>query len=232
MAMRRFAATIRSAFRATRTIAAGRADSLGPFPSRWKPTGARLALAERNGLDFGDGREKDRIPRDWQLTDQWARFREGGGPWEVVELVDGNSYIDSVTGVRRSYGPGLLERLREPIRTIDRVDEVVEDDRPIVRVSCHWDADGGTPLRNTGTYDLSPGEGWALRRYINTWRGTRGDVPGRYELSLDYDGQQDGVPLLRRVEEILSHGPHFDPEQRIVVEISEIQLSAPAGRKP
>jgi hypothetical protein len=194
--------------------------------------GADISLAERNAYDYSDGREHDRIPRDWQLTTEWARFRDGGGPWEVLDLTDGRSYVDHVTGVRLSYGPGLLELLRQPIYTIDRVEDVVDVDRPIVRVTCHWDADGGTPLRNTGVYDFSPGESWALRHYINAWRGTRGDEPGRYELTLDYEGQRNGIPLLRRAEETFAHGPHFDPEQRTVVNITEIELATPPAARP
>ncbi len=66
-------------------------------------------------------------------------------------------------------------------------------------------------------------------RYVNTWH--MADKPaGRYTVHVDYDGLRDGVPLIRRAEEALAHGPKFETDQLVVVDFIDVQFAEPAAK--
>jgi hypothetical protein len=189
--------------------------------------GPWMSLDETNRTYFTDGQGEAVPARHLLITPQRALWNFAGETWgEATDRQQEIDYIHSVTQLGWIEGRGRLSLFRDGDDeiAIDAVEESVQDGRPITSVKYHWQYDNeGITVHWTARYDFSPNESWALRKCVQA-SSVDGEDLSRFVIDIDYNGMQDGVPLVKRIEDVVESGPKFEVSQRRVFDITEVEL--------
>lgn len=120
----------------------------------------------------------------------------------------------------------LYDFLKQPGVAAVEVKKIKRKSETLVKVSYRETAGREDSAVNWNSwFVLSPSEGWAVREYSRTTGD--GDNAVTYRGSLSYDGQQDGVPLVKRIESLEEHGANRTCVAREVVLVSKFTAGDP-----
>ncbi len=120
----------------------------------------------------------------------------------------------------------VLDYLRQSNVKILSVKRIKRDQESFVKINFH---------ETTGRQDratqwsswvlLSPDEGWAVREFSRT--SGQGDSAVTHRGSVEYDGQQNGIPLASRITSIKEKGPSHTCLERETVLLDNYTPGAP-----
>jgi hypothetical protein len=120
----------------------------------------------------------------------------------------------------------VLEYLRQSTVKVLSVKKIKRDDESLVKVNFHETT--GRQDRSTQWSSwvlLSPAEGWAVREFSRT--SGQGDAAVTYRGSVEYEGQQNGIPLASRIVSIKEKGPSHACVERETVLLDRYTPGAP-----
>lgn len=178
----------------------------------FRANGPLLRLDEANHRAIGNLQAETTRVRVANPRRSFALRKAPGAEAFTIDLLD-RDYRQQVKSIRANavipFAPfsalelTVAEQLRQnefPFN-VKELTRTTRDGRELVRLLYAWElppkpAIGQGPLQYVRWFHFAPNDGWALQEY--GWGPPQ--FPNSFRAAIEYQGEQDGVPLVRRAE--------------------------------